>query len=98
MNFNKRIQVIFFSLIVITGFDAKCQDLLKPKFGLRAGASFSTIFGPEEDGVFEQHKTTVRVAAGATIKVPFHEQFGVSAEVVFVQKGSYFTASADNSY
>ncbi len=84
MNFIKSIQVVLFSLIVIAGYDAQSQDLLKPKFGLRAGASFSTMFGPQEDGVVEQHKATVRVAAGGTIKVPFHERFGLAAEVVFV--------------
>ena len=98
MNFIKSIQVVLFSLIVITGYDVQSQDLLKPKFGLRAGASFSTMFGPQEEGVAEQHKATVRVAAGGTIKVPFHERFGLAAEVVFVQKGSYYTAYADNSY
>ncbi len=84
------------AVLAVTKTDA--QDILKPKFGLRAGASFSTMFGPSEVGVEERHKLTVRVAAGASVKVPFHERFGINAEVVFVQKGSYFSASADNSF
>ncbi len=98
MNFIKKVQITLFILVLLTVYDAQSQNLLKPKFGLRAGASFSTIFGPEESGVEEIHKTTVRVVAGGTVKIPFHERFGINAEVVFVQKGSYFTASADNSF
>jgi hypothetical protein len=98
MNFIKSLKLIFIFLFVLTVSKTKAQDILKPKFGLRAGASFSTMFGPSEDGVDEQHKLTVRIAAGGSVKIPFHERFGLNAEVVFVQKGSYFSAVADNSF
>lgn len=77
---------------------AQSQSLLKPKFGLRAGASFSTVLGPQEEGVDEQHKVSVRVVVGGTVKLPFHERFGITAEVLFVQKGSYYIANANNSF
>ena len=64
MNFIKSLKLIFIFLFVLTVSKTKAQDILKPKFGLRAGASFSTMFGPSEDGVDEQHKLTVRIAAG----------------------------------
>jgi len=99
MNFIKTIQASLFILICITSsYTTQAQKLLKPKFGLRAGASFATMFGPEEEGVEEEHKLTVRVAVAATIKLPFHERFGLIAEVAYVQKGSYYTATANNSF
>jgi hypothetical protein len=79
-------------------YTTQAQDLFKPKFGLRAGASFSTMFGPKESGVEENNKMTVRVAAGGTVKFPLHERFGITAEVVFVQKGTYYSASTENSF
>jgi len=98
MNFTKIIQASFCLLFLFAVGTTQAQDLFKPKFGLRAGASFSTMFGPQEDGVDEQNKITVRVAAGGTVKLPLHERFGILAEVMFVQKGTYYSASADNSF
>ena len=85
-------------MLCLTTYMAQAQELFKPKFGLRAGASFSTMFGPQEEGTEEQHRLTVRVAAGGTVKFPLHERFGVAAEVMFVQKGSYYTSTAYNSF
>ena len=45
MNFIKSLKLIFIFLFVLTVSKTKAQDILKPKFGLRAGASFSTMFG-----------------------------------------------------
>jgi len=98
MNFIRTIQVSSLILCFLMSYTTQAQDLFKPKFGLRAGASFSTMFGPQEAGVEENNKLTVRVAAGGTVKIPLHERFGIAAEVVFVQKGTYYSASADNSF
>lgn len=98
MNFIKLLKYSIFFLALIYAKQSLAQGILKPKFGLRAGASFSTMFGPDEAGVDEERKLTVRVAAGVSVKVPFHERFGMNAEVAFVQKGAYCTASAENSF
>ena len=92
------IQVSLLILCFLMSYTTQAQDLFKPKFGLRAGASFTTMFGPTEAGVEESNKVTVRVSAGGTVKIPLHERFGILAEVVFVQKGTYYSASAENSY
>ncbi|BDS14332.1 PorT family protein [Aureispira anguillae] len=98
MNFIKTVQIGLALVGFLAASSLQAQDLFKPKFGLRAGASFSTMFGPQENGVEENHKLTVRVSAGGTVKFPLHERFGIAAEVVFVQKGSYYTATAENSF
>lgn len=77
---------------------AQEQFLFKPKFGLRAGASFTSMFGPEEANVSEEYKTTVRLSAGATVRFALHERFGLAAEVVFVQKGAFYGATSTNSF
>jgi len=71
---------------------------LKPKFGLRAGANFTTMFGPTEAGTTEQSRISVRIAAGGTVKLPFHERFGMNAEVLFIQKGAFLTQESENSF
>ncbi len=98
MNFIKTISIGLFILFCMASHSSQAQNLLKPKFGLRAGASFSTVLGPKEEGAEEVQKVSVRVCAGGTIKVPFHERFGLAAEVLFVQKGTYFSATVDNSF
>lgn len=89
--------LIFYCFAMVNA-QSQSQSLLKPKFGLRAGASFATVFGPKEDGVDELHKVSVRVVVGGTLKLPFHERFGATIEALFVQKGSYYTASVNNSF
>lgn len=98
MNFIRTIQISVLVICFLASYTTQAQDLFKPKFGLRAGASFSTMFGPKEAGIEEDNKFTVRVSAGGTVKFPLHERFGLAAEVVFVQKGTYYTASAENSF
>lgn len=98
MNFIRTIQASLWTLCFLMSYTTHAQDLFKPKFGLRAGASFSTMFGPTEAGVDASNKLTVRVSAGGTVKFPLHERFGIAAEVVFVQKGTYYSASAENSF
>lgn len=98
MNFIRTIQIIVCLICFLSAYTIQAQDLFKPKFGLRAGASFATMFGPEENGVNENHKLTVRVSAGGTLKFPLHERFGLAAELMFVQKGTYFTADAENAF
>jgi hypothetical protein len=96
MKFNK---TTIIGLIIIICYILPVEaQFLKPKFGLRAGANLTTMFGPTEEGTTEQHRLSVRVAAGATMKLPFHERFGLAVEVLFVQKGSYYTLEADNSF
>ncbi|MGH1338471.1 MAG: outer membrane beta-barrel protein [Aureispira sp.] len=85
-------------LVLCTTNFTKAQDLFKPKFGLRAGASLTSMFGPEEEGTEELYKTTVRLSAGGTIKFPLHERFGLGAEVIFVQKGAFHAVTTDNSF
>lgn len=98
MNFSKTIQIGVLVVTLLVSYTANAQDLFKPKFGLRAGASFATMFGPQEEGVKEEHKVGVRVSAAGTVKFPLHERFGIAAEVVFVQKGGFFSAEAENSF
>lgn len=98
MNFIRTIQISLLLLCFLMSDTTQAQDLFKPKFGLRAGASFTTMFGPKEAGVDENNKLTVRVSAGGTVKLPLHERFGIAAEVIFVQKGTYYSASAENSF
>lgn len=98
MNFIKTVQVNLLILCFLMSYTTQAQNLFKPKFGLRAGASLSTMFGPKEAGVDESNKFSMRVAAGGTVKFPLHERFGIAAEVVFVQKGTYYGASAENSF
>lgn len=98
MNFIRTIQISVLVVCFLITYTTQAQDLFKPKFGLRAGASFSTMFGPEEAGVEETNQFTVRVSAGGTVKFPLHDRFGLAAEVVFVQKGTYYGASAENSF
>lgn len=87
-------------LILILGLTTAthAQELFKPKFGLRAGASLTSMFGQEEEGAEESYKTTVRLSAGGTIKFPLHERFGLGAEVVFVQKGAFHAITTENSF
>lgn len=77
---------------------AQEQYLFKPKFGLRAGASFASMFGPQEANVAEEYKTTVRLSAGGTVRFALHERFGLAAEVIFVQKGAFYGATSTNSF
>ena len=77
---------------------AQEQFLFKPKFGLRAGASFTSMFGPQEAYVSEEYKTTVRLSAGGTVRFALHERFGLAAEVVFVQKGAFYGATSTNAF
>lgn len=83
---------------MIQSTTAQEQFLFKPKFGLRAGASFTSMFGTNEANVAEERKTTVRLSAGATVRFALHERFGLAAEVVFVQKGSFYGATSTNSF
>ena len=91
-----------YGLIIVLGLCTttltKAQDLFKPKFGLRAGASLTSMFGPEEEGTEELYKTTVRLSAGATVKFPLHERFGLGAEVIFIQKGAFHAITSENSF
>lgn len=100
MNFIKNIQALFFILFCLANqnVQAQSQSLLKPKFGLKAGVVFATMFGPSEEGVDEQNKITVRVVAGGNVKLPLHERYGFNIEVNYIQKGAYYTATADNSF
>jgi hypothetical protein len=88
--------VLVFFFVTTVGSHA--QDLYKPKFGLRAGASLTSMYGPKELGTDEIYKTTVRLAAGGTVMLPLHERFGVIAEVVFVQKGAFHALTTNNSF
>ena len=84
--------------VLVFSTTSQAQDLFKPKFGLRAGASFTSMFGPQEANVQEEYKTTVRLAAGGTMRMAFHERFGMAAEVLFVQKGAFYGATSENSF
>lgn len=85
-------------LFLCTTSIASAQDLFKPKFGLRAGASLTSMYGPQEEGTEELYKTTVRLSAGGTVRFPLHERFGLGAEVIFVQKGAFQAISSENSF
>lgn len=76
----------------------QAQDLFKPKFGLRAGASFTSMFGDREANVEEEYKITVRLSAGGTVRFALHERFGLAGEVLFVQKGAFYGATSTNSF
>lgn len=89
---------LIIALVLCTTTLTKAQDLFKPKFGLRAGASLTTMFGPQEEGTDESYKMTVRLSAGGTIKFPLHERFGLGAEVIFVQKGAFHAVTSENSF
>lgn len=91
-------QLSILILVVLISTTSISQDLFKPKFGLRAGANFSTMFGPSEADVTEDYRLGVRIVAGGTIKYPLHEIFGLTAEVMFIQKGAYYSAEASNSF
>ncbi len=96
MKFNKTIMLFLF-IILATGFSSQAQNF-KPKFGLRAGLNLATIMGPTEANTTEEHRLSVRVVAGGTMRVPFHERFGMAVELLFVQKGTYYTKEAENSF
>ncbi len=89
---------LIIALFCLATTTANAQELFKPKFGLRAGASLTSMFGPEEAGTEESYKTTVRLSAGGTVKFPLHERFGLIGEVIFVQKGAFNAISTENSF
>jgi hypothetical protein len=72
------------------------------KFGFRAGATISTMFGPmekdDQDISLEKYRATARICVGGTISMPLTNRLGLSAEVLFSQKGAMHRFEADNSY
>ena len=89
---------LVWSALFALSYTTQAQDLFKPKFGLRAGASFTSMFGPQEANVEEEYKTTVRLSAGGTVRFALHERFGLAGEVLFVQKGAFYGATSENSF
>jgi hypothetical protein len=91
---------LVFILIVFTMFSAEAQ--IDYKFGFRAGATVSQMFGPmEKDAAgnsLESNKMTARICVGGTFSMPFNDHIGLGAEVLFSQKGALNRFEADNSY
>lgn len=98
MNFSRIVVLALAAVTLWNPASLQAQDILKPKFGLFAGANLTTMFGPAEEGVTENHKLTIQITAGATVKLPLHERFGLTAGVSFVQRGSIFSAESNNSF
>jgi hypothetical protein len=87
-------------LILCLSFHAHGQR--KVKFGFRAGAALTTIFGPSEKddtgNSLESNTLAARICVGGTVSLPFNDRFGIGAEVLFSQKGAMQRFEADNSY
>ncbi len=92
-----------FSFIVfLLGAAATVNAQIDFKFGFRAGATLSDMFGAsEKDDLgngLEKFKLTTRICVGGTIAMPLTDRFGLSAEVLFSQKGALYRFEGDNSY
>jgi hypothetical protein len=91
---------LLFILTVFTIF--KVQAQIDYKFGFRAGATLSHMFGPKEidaaNNTLESYKMTARICVGGTFSMPFNDYIGLGAEVLFSQKGALHRFEADNSY
>jgi len=91
---------LLFILTVFTIFKAEAQ--IDYKFGFRAGATLSQMFGPKETDAagtsLESYKMTVRICVGGTFSMPFNDYIGLGAELLFSQKGALYRFEADNSY
>jgi hypothetical protein len=97
MKFTNKLLFIF---IICTILKAEAQ--IDFKFGFRAGATLSQMFGPKETDAagasLESYKMTARICVGGTFAMPINDYVGLGAEVLFSQKGALHRFEADNSY
>jgi len=91
---------LVFILTLFTIFRAEAQ--IDYKFGFRAGATISQMFGPKETDLagnsLEDYKMTARICVGGTFSMPFNDHIGLGAELLFSQKGALHRFESDNSY
>jgi hypothetical protein len=91
---------LVFILTIFTIFELQAQ--IDFKFGFRAGATLSQMFGPREmdaaGNSLETSKMTARICVGGTFSMPLNDRLGLGAEVLFSQKGALQRFEADNSY
>lgn len=92
----------FSFLVFLVGIAASAQAQIDFKFGFRAGATVSNMFGPSETddqgNELDKYKFSARICVGGTASMPFNDRFGLGAEVLFSQKGSLYRFESDNSY
>jgi len=92
----------FILCVLCIGWSIQLNAQLKFKFGIRAGTTISSVFGPSEKDELgndsESNKFAARISAGGTVFLPLTERFGLGAEVLFSQKGSLYRFEADNAY
>jgi hypothetical protein len=92
----------FFLALVIIGISGFVYGQRTVKFGFRAGAALTTIFGPSEKddsgNSLESYNLAARICVGGTVSLPFNDRFGIGAEVLFSQKGAMHRYESDNSY
>ncbi len=91
------------SLFILIFFIAlKVEAQIDFKFGFRAGATISQMFGPSEKNTdgnnLESYKSTARICVGGTFSMPLTDRIGLGAEVLFSQKGALHRFEAENSF
>ena len=92
MIFKKRIRSSYFILVCCL-LSLGSQGQNKVKFGLRAGANFTTLFSfdmDELDSQYEQKQMRVRIGIAAVAQISFSNRFGLTPEIAFTQKGFYY--------
>ncbi|MCH2043892.1 MAG: PorT family protein [Saprospiraceae bacterium] len=66
---------------------------MKVKFGLRAGANFTTLLSNDVDNAdapFESTQMRIRIGIAALAQIPFSDRFGLNPEIAFSQRGFYY--------
>jgi hypothetical protein len=85
---------MFLSLVV--------QAQMDIKFGFRAGGAVTSLLGPRETDAtgseLEKYNFSAKLCVGGTVSLPFNDAIGLSAEVLFSQKGARYRFETDNSY
>lgn len=96
---NMKNATLFCFAMLLSLFAAAQTDI---KFGFRAGGAMTTILGPKEtdtDGnPLEKYKISTKLCVGGIVSLPFNDNLGLTAEVLFSQKGALYRFEAENSY
>lgn len=93
MIFKKSIRNCLFVLCCCSFCFVNMKAQRKIKFGLRAGANFTTQLSSDMDNAdapFESRQLRVRIGIAALAQIPFSDRFGLTPEVAFTQRGFYY--------